>query len=68
MKLTTKGVSDDVSPPVSEPVSESLRPGWIQCRIGLKNPKEGNGASMSRQITTYVVEGDAEAKDSSGVD
>ena len=57
-----------MSEDVSSPVCEALRPGWIQCRIGPRTPKEGNGASMSRQITTYVVEGDAEAKDSSGVD
>ena len=57
-----------MSEDVSSPVCEGLRPGWTQCRIGPRTPKEGNGASMSTPITMYVVDGDAEAKDSSGGD
>lgn len=37
----------------------------IQCRIGLKNAKEGNGASRSRLTTMYLPGG--ASKLSSGV-
>ena len=57
-----------MSEDVNSPVCEDLRPGWFQCRIGPRTPKEGNGASMSTPITIYDVDGDAEEKDRSGGD
>lgn len=45
-----------------------FRSGWIQCRMGLRMAKDGNGPSRSMLMSMYEADGEGTLKDNSGGD
>ena len=63
-------MTDPVAFKTADPSSlvVGFRSGWIQCRMGLKMAKDGNGPSRSMLMRMYEADEEGTLKDNSGGD